>query len=135
MRPSIQEHASELPSGNPNDQNGAGGSMGVPRLCGRMRQVRYNILFQLVPLAGLPRPRIAKGLACQTCLRGSRDPQRLFGVVANHSPSPLEANRSIQQALPSTLDLSPDRSVSLPFRKRIRYLFTLRTSPPRWRTP
>ncbi len=31
----------------------------------------------------LPQVSIINGLGCQTCLQGSFDPQRLFGVVLN----------------------------------------------------
>jgi hypothetical protein len=62
-------------------------------------------LICLAPRAGLPRASNINGLASQPALRGLFDPQRLSGVVANHSPPPLGR----QSVLPTA------QSASAPF--------------------
>src|SRR5262249_16949974 len=52
------------------------------------------------------------------------------GVVANHLPTAASRSyrRHIPRALPSPGPPDPTGAVLLPFRRRIRYLLTLRTS-------
>jgi hypothetical protein len=64
-------------------------------------------LKKLVPRGGLPVVSIANGLDWQTAARGSFDPQRFSGALANHAPPPLRRIRFSfrkQRALPSPLD-------------------------------
>jgi hypothetical protein len=60
--------------------------MGVPRLCGRTtltRQVRYNIFFYLVPLAGRSKSSEYRKIGWLTSPHGRIERKRFFAGMAN----------------------------------------------------
>ena len=78
-----------------------------------------------------------KALHWQTTARGNFDLQRLSGALANpirHLLRVASADRPIVGTKHTLAYVLVPRSFSLVFERRIRYLLTLRTRLPTWRT-